>query len=120
MGYQSKTYSLSDEVIDAIESAKAGGTSPNKFLRELMGLDGESEPRVSSPVVANSAQIAGVERGVVAQGAVEFPFHPKCDHCGENFGAYNRSLRTCSGCKAANHSGDPRNCDECVLRQGGA
>lgn len=40
MGYRSKTYSLSDEVIEAIERAKAGGTSPNQFLRELMGLDG--------------------------------------------------------------------------------
>lgn len=39
MGYQSKTYSLSDEVVDAIETAKARGVSPNKFLRQLMGLD---------------------------------------------------------------------------------
>lgn len=40
MAYQSKTYSLSDEVITAIDAARAKGESPNKFLRRLLGLGG--------------------------------------------------------------------------------
>lgn len=39
MPYQSKTYSLSDEVIAAIDAAKAKGESPNKFLRRVLGID---------------------------------------------------------------------------------
>lgn len=39
MSYQSKTYSLSDEVIAIIDDAKAKGESPNKFLRRVLGLD---------------------------------------------------------------------------------
>lgn len=39
MAYQSKTYSLSDEVVAAIEMARRDGLSPNKFLRQLVGLD---------------------------------------------------------------------------------
>lgn len=39
MPYQSKTYSLSDEVIAAIEAARAKGLSPNKFLRQVLRLD---------------------------------------------------------------------------------
>jgi hypothetical protein len=39
MGYQSKTYSLSDQVVEAIEAAKAGGLSPNQFLRRVIGID---------------------------------------------------------------------------------
>lgn len=36
MPYQSKTYSLSDEVVAAIESAKATGESPNQYLWRLI------------------------------------------------------------------------------------
>lgn len=39
MAYQSKTYSLSDEVVAAIEDARAQGLSPNKYLRQLLGID---------------------------------------------------------------------------------
>ena len=41
MPYQSKTYSLSDEVIAAIEAAREQGLTPNRFLRRVLGLDGE-------------------------------------------------------------------------------
>lgn len=36
MGYQSKTYSLSDEVIAAIERAKKAGETPNRYLLRLI------------------------------------------------------------------------------------
>jgi hypothetical protein len=48
MGYQSKTYSLSDEVIEAIEAAKTGGLTPNQFLRRLIGIDAPEENGDSS------------------------------------------------------------------------
>ena len=45
MGYQSKTWSLSDEVVAEIErrvqemTEKTGSGSPNRVLREVFGLD---------------------------------------------------------------------------------
>lgn len=36
MGYQSKTYSLSDEVVAAIDEAKAKGETPNQLLRRVL------------------------------------------------------------------------------------
>lgn len=39
MGFQSKTYSLSDEVVAAIEVARSQGLTPNKFLRQLLKID---------------------------------------------------------------------------------
>lgn len=38
MPYQSKTYSLSDEVVAAIEAAREQGETPNQFLRRLLKL----------------------------------------------------------------------------------
>lgn len=39
MGYQSKTWSLSDEVVAEVEKARGRGDSPNQFLRKLLGLN---------------------------------------------------------------------------------
>lgn len=39
MPYQSKTYSLSNEVIAAIEAARERGLTPNKYLLQLIRLD---------------------------------------------------------------------------------
>lgn len=39
MAYQSKTYSLSDEVVAAIENARERGLTPNKYLRALIALE---------------------------------------------------------------------------------
>ena len=36
MGYQSKTYSLSDEVVAAIEAKRAEGVSPDQYLWSLI------------------------------------------------------------------------------------
>lgn len=46
MAYQSKTYSLSDEVVAAIEDARAKGLTPNKFLRRILGIDTEDVPDI--------------------------------------------------------------------------
>lgn len=39
MGYQSKTYSLSDEVVKAIDSARERGMTPNKYLLHLLAFE---------------------------------------------------------------------------------
>lgn len=36
MGYQSKTYSLSDEVVQAIEAKRAEGVTPDQYLWSLI------------------------------------------------------------------------------------
>lgn len=36
MGYQSKTWSLSDEVVAAVDDAKTRGESPNQFFLRLI------------------------------------------------------------------------------------
>lgn len=78
MEYHSKTYRLDEEVVGAIERAKAGGTTPNRFLRELMGLNSENEeglvvgeaqgtasPSVASPPPQyDPGTVSGVTRGV--------------------------------------------------------
>lgn len=46
------------------------------------------------------------------------PFQRECVHCGETFGAWNRSASTCPDCKAKRHGGDPRDCPMCLERQG--
>lgn len=81
-------------------------------MRDLVAVGGEI-------LAATSSAVPGVRAGITEK-VVEFPFHPKCAHCGRNFGAYNRTLLICPGCKGENHYGEPRNCNECVLRQGGA
>ncbi len=47
----------------------------------------------------------------------EFPFHPRCLHCGEVFGSRIRSATTCGECKRSHHAGEPRNCDVCTAGQ---
>lgn len=61
MGYQSKTYSLSDEVVAAIEAARAQGLSPNKYLRQLLGIDPE---RAIASDVTRAAQTRAIEADV--------------------------------------------------------
>lgn len=39
MGYQSKTYSLSDEVVAAIDRARASGETPNRYLQRLIRME---------------------------------------------------------------------------------
>lgn len=39
MPYQSKTYSLSDEVVAAIDRARASGETPNRYLQRLIRME---------------------------------------------------------------------------------
>lgn len=36
MAYQSKTWSLSDEVVEAVEAARLRGETPNQFFKRLI------------------------------------------------------------------------------------
>lgn len=51
MGFQSKTYSLSDEVVAAIEAARARGETPNQLLRRVL-LGAEPSPAIYIPPMA--------------------------------------------------------------------
>lgn len=54
MAYQSKTYSLSDEVVAAIELARQGGLSPNQLLRRaLLTADGKLAQRLQPKTPKN-------------------------------------------------------------------
>lgn len=72
MEYLSKTYRLDEQVVDAIQRAKAGGTSPNQFLRMLMGLDSSEDvggsladaPVGEPPSTVKPSDIPGVTQGV--------------------------------------------------------
>jgi hypothetical protein len=55
LGYQSKTYSLSDEVVEAIDVARAGGLTPNQFLRRVIGIDASDEDGSAAKVEGDSA-----------------------------------------------------------------
>jgi hypothetical protein len=123
VGYQSKTYSLSDEVVDAIERAKAGGTTPNRFLRELMGLNGgesvagEAEQAHVSAVPAGAptgkydpSTVPGVTKGVPPPSGIP----TRCEHCGVKFESESRRNRRCPGCEEAGHA-PSRDCEECRL-----
>lgn len=47
MAYQSKTYSLSEEVIAAIDAARLAGETPNQFLRRVIAAE---KPTAIAPV----------------------------------------------------------------------
>ena len=117
MGYQSKTYSLSDEVVDAIERAKAGGTSPNKFLRSLIGLDDEvagngasNEGAKSAMAPVSTLKVEGIPG--IQVGAADLPKNATCGHCGRRF-AGTKGASLCPGCSQDGHRGDVRNCRRC-------
>jgi len=79
MGYQSKTYSLHDDVVAAIELAKAGGETPSRYLARLIALydahDGNGcyvvEPSVT---VLKTIQ---TPKGLVSRATNKPPLKPK-------------------------------------------
>lgn len=85
-------------------------------MRDIVAGGGEVPEGVR--VVSEKAVIKVGE--LAAEKAVEFPFHPLCKHCGENFGAFNRLASLCSDCKKERHIGEPRDCPECNLGGTGA
>lgn len=60
---------------------------------------------ISASIARHQAQSSSVP---------ETPFHPRCLHCGENFGAWNRNASLCPDCKEKHHAGDPANCPTCT------
>lgn len=70
MSYQSKTYSLSDEVVAAIEAARNRGLTPNKYLRGLVLLAAATE---AGEYTTLSSVLARLEQGSTIH--VELPPH---------------------------------------------
>ncbi len=129
MGYQSKTYSLSDEVVAVIEAAKATGVTPNRLLMAALKVgevDGEAHRAVAELAVVghvkkinstvtvgagfDPSQIEGVRKGVSAG------FACRCVHSGcrgSKFTGTSRFQSLCSACQDMGHAGDPRECGAC-------
>jgi hypothetical protein len=106
-------------VVEAIERAKAGGTSPNRFLRQLMGLEnGVEAPAlpVRTPVV-DPVTIPGVTRGLPVENKASggLTVRVMCQHCGKKFDAESRRETTCSGCEEKGHKGSRYDCEQCRL-----
>ncbi len=123
MNYLSKTYRLDEEVVGAIEQAKAGGTSPNRFLRELMGLSGNGaareteapvpvavEQKRSVPTLRDIRERLGEHERV--EPVDNRPKNCRCRHCGRGF-AGPRFATICSECKSAGHTLAPNECPVC-------
>jgi hypothetical protein len=129
MAYQSKTYSLSDEVVAVIEAAKAGGTSPNKLLRRVLGIDEDGEGKVSQagsarhhtdycamPLDHEGQCAAVVTRIAVPQSNYRERGLLPCRHCGEYGKIHPRAgaWRACTSCQSSGHLNisDCRRCRE--------
>lgn len=128
--YISKSYRLDEQVIEAIETAKAGGTSPNKFLRALLGFDDGPEVVPARRLVASRVEpertysdprdIPGVGTGAAS---VQQGFPCRCAHTGcqgAKFQGRTRFDKLCPQCSENGHAGDPRSCAECFNDQGPA
>lgn len=114
MGYQSKTYSLSDEVVAVIEGARAAGLTPNQFLRRTFGIEeGAAVPEVSS----DPRQVPGVSVGLPEK-TESVGFHCRCIHSGcggRKFTGATRYATLCDECREQGHLGNPKDCPECLL-----
>ena len=128
MDYLSKSFRLDEQVIEAIETAKAGGTSPNKFLRALLGFDDgpEVRPTISrvqpARVYSDPREIPGVSVGPPAK-KPEGAFRCRCVHSGcqgQYFQGTSKFQTLCDLCRELKHSGDPRNCQICYEDTGPA
>lgn len=127
--YLSKSYRLDEQVIEAIETAKAGGTSANKFLRQLMGLDVVAPRLTSGPMGEIEERIIAEEREILSEPSpfdaipVQQGFPCRCAHTGcqgAKFQGRTRFEKLCPQCSENGHSGDPRSCVECFNDQGPA
>ena len=105
MDYISKTYRFDSEVVEALERAKLGGTSPNQFLRQLMGLT--SKPAENPHLAAVAAQIARSEAAEDHR-----PKNCQCKHCGATFAGV-RYASICPTCKSVGHTLAPSDCPVC-------
>lgn len=73
MGYQSKTYSLSDEVVEAIEAAKAKGVTPNQLLRSALLVAREADVGSVRSMVAPTISFEGSHKPDVDYATDELP-----------------------------------------------
>lgn len=111
MGYQSKTYSLSDEAVELLEGLKRAHGSVNKGL--LAALSGGTEVReYVTPRSLTPDNVA-----VRAQVSVETVSEMRpCQHCGQadKLSKMAQVTRPCSDCYRDGHinSGDCRRCGE--------
>lgn len=87
MGFQSKTYSLSDEVVAAIDEAKAKGESPNKFLRRVL-IDARADSAPRRP----RCEVCGVVLTPEDLSA------GSCPYCKQNFSEYPPEGSRCTNC----------------------
>lgn len=64
--YKSVSYSLSDEVVAAIDEARSRGLTPNQFLRRVLGIGGIEgvEVRINGKLL-DSSQYSVSDNGVV-------------------------------------------------------
>ncbi len=96
-----------DKLDEVLEHLRALPQTFQEAMDEYKARNG----KVSTPSVVPSTF---APRAEVEKTAEQFPFHPRCLHCGENFGAWNRNASLCTDCKVARHSGDPARCDVCT------
>ena len=73
MGYQSKTYSLSDEVVAVIEEQKTSGISPDKFLWSLIFRRKKPSKREQAVAQLRASDPMAAERPDVEYGSDELP-----------------------------------------------
>lgn len=133
MGYQSKTYSLSDEVVAAIDEARAGGLTPNQFLRRVLGIELGSPLAAPTPVpiptgmsklpdyeippaYTDPREIPGVSVGPPKRETTG-GYPCRCIHSGcrgSRFTGTSKFQNLCPECAEGGHKGEPRNCQACA------
>jgi len=118
--YQSKTYSLSDEVVLWLEGLRADYGSINKGLLAVMAVNGSADKNESIQH-SDPRTIPGISVGLPEQKPEAGGFKCRCVHanCGKKFMAPTRYATLCDDCKEKGHLGVPKDCGECLLLQGG-
>lgn len=107
MAYQSKTYSLSDEVIAWLGTLKDGYGSVNKGLLALMATQ-DSNGRHDTPAMQEQTREILEQIPIVDNR----PKNAFCKHCGARF-AGQRFATICPGCKSSGHTLTPAECPVC-------
>jgi len=128
MGYQSKTYSLSDEVVRRIEIFAEYYGSPNKALSAILPKSlGGVEGVVPAPSRFNQPQLnvielpEGVTVGMPPKSGAAFScqcIHNDVHYQGRKFMSERRGATICPDCVEGGHRGEPRDCKECAMGEG--
>lgn len=107
MPYQSKTYSLSDEVISWLGELKDTYGSVNKGLRAMRIIAVGDMPDV--PLPSERPKIDPVIADTVIDNR---PKNAYCKHCGSRF-AGAKFATICPECKSSGHTNQPAECPRC-------